>query len=243
LGGALLLAAQLPTRHGIADIASWLEQEIYRLGVDVRLSSYAEAEDVLAEGPAAVIIATGSMPRMDGVQNSNPGEPISGHDLPQVLSSHDVLAANRKWHGQQVTVLDDTGHYEALGIAEHLVADGASVTFVSPFKQLAFKVENALMVEPVLERIAAASGSMEILLRHRIVALREGRADLAPTHAGPARTIAADAVVLVTPNQPLNALQAALAGKVARIVCIGDALSPRNLQRAIREGHLAVRPL
>lgn len=243
LGGALLLAARLPTRHGIADIATWLEQEIYRLGVDVRLSTYAEEADILAEGPDAVIVATGSMPRMDGVQNSNPGEPIIGHRLPHVLSSNDVLAANRRWGGQQVTVLDDTGHYEALGIAEHLVADGASVTFVTPFKQLAFKVENALMVEPALERIATASGSMEIHLRHRIVAVRDGQADLAPTHAGPWRTIAADAVVLVTPNQPLNAVQAALTGKVPRITSVGDALSPRNLQRAIHEGHLAARTL
>jgi 2,4-dienoyl-CoA reductase-like NADH-dependent reductase (Old Yellow Enzyme family) len=241
LGGALLLAAKLPTRHGIADIASWLEAEIYRLGVDVRLSTYADTADILAESPEAVIIAAGSMPRMDGVQNSNPGEPIAGHDLPHVFSSHDVLAANRRWDGLRVTVLDDTGHYEALGIAEHLAADGAAVTFVTPFKQPAFKVENALMVEPVLERIGAASGTMEILLRHRILAVREGEADLAPTHKGRAHTVPADAVVLVTPNHPLSELYAALVGEVGTVKAIGDALSPRNLQTAIREGHVAAR--
>jgi hypothetical protein len=243
LGGALLLAGRLPTRRGITDIVSWLEQEIYRLGVDVRLSTYAEAGDILAEQPGAVIIATGSTPRMDGVQNSNPGEPIAGHHLPHVLSSHDVLAANRRWEGAHVTVLDDTGHYEALGIAEHLVTGGAHVTFVSPFKQLGFKVENALMVEPVLERIGAGSGSMDIHLRHRILAVREGEADLAPTHAGRMRTVTAEAVVMVTPNQPLNVLQAALEGQVPLVKAIGDALSPRNLQASIREGHVVARAI
>lgn len=243
LGGALLLAARLPTRHGMTDIAAWLEQEIYRLGVDVRLSTYAEAADVLAETPDAVIIATGSAPRMDGVQNSNPGEPIVGHDLPHVLSSHDVLAANRTWQGRKAVVLDDTGHYEALGIAEHLVANGADVLLVSPFKQLGFKVESALMVEPVLERMAAAPGALEVRLRHRIVAVREGEADIAPTYPGPAHAVAADAVVLVTPNKPINDLAAALAETSVRLSVVGDALSPRNLQHAIREGHVAARTL
>jgi hypothetical protein len=116
-------------RHAdIMDIVRNNEQFSVRHGPG---TTYAEAGDIFAEQPDAVIIATGSAPRMDGVQNSNPGEPIEGHQLPHVLSSHDVLAANRRWEGARVTVLDNTGHYEALGIAEHLVTDGAHVTFVS----------------------------------------------------------------------------------------------------------------
>jgi hypothetical protein len=84
---------------------------------------------------------------------------------------------------------------------------------------------------------------MEIHLRHRIRAVREGEADLAPTFAGRTRTIIADAVVLVTPNQPINDLQTTLVGQVALVKAIGDALSPRNLQTAIREGHVAARAI
>lgn len=147
-------------------------------------------------------------------------------------------------NNEQFTVLDNTGHYEALGIAEHLVTDGAHVTFVSPFKQLGYKVENALMVEPVLEPIGAASGSLEVHLRHRILSVREGEAEIAPTFAvGPVRTLAADTVVLVTPNAPINDVQAALEGQVAVVKAVGDALSPRTLQAAIREGHVAARAL
>jgi hypothetical protein len=97
------------------------------------------------------------------------------------------------------------------------------------------------MVEPVLERIGAASGSMEIHLRHRILVVREGEADLAPTYAGRTHTVIADAVVLVTPNRPLNDLQATLVRQLVLVKAIGDALSPRNLQTAIREGHVAAR--
>ncbi len=100
LGGALHLAAQLPKRHGIVDIAVWLEQEIYRLGVEVRLSSYAEEDDILAETPDAVIIATGSQPRMDGIQHSNPGEPIIGYDAP-----HEPPRVYRRVFGSTIMLL------------------------------------------------------------------------------------------------------------------------------------------
>lgn len=243
LGGAILLAAKLPKRHGIADIAAWLEGEIYRLGVDVRLSTYVDADDTLAERPDAVIIATGSMPRMDGVQHSNPGEPIQGVDAPNVLSSNDFLADRRNWKGANAIVLDDNGHYEALGIAEQLVTEGADVTFVTPFKQLAFKVENALMVEPALERIAAADGKFTLLMRHRIRALDGETAEIAPTYSGPSFTVPAETAVLVTPNMPLRELYEELGGKVATLAIVGDANSPRNLQKAIFEGHTAARNL
>jgi hypothetical protein len=49
--------------------------------------------------------------------------------------------------------------------------------------------------------------------------------------------------VLVTPNAPINDVQAALEGQVAVVKAVGDALSPRTLQAAIREGHLAARAL
>lgn len=243
LGGALRLAAKLPTRHGIADIVSWLEQEVYRLGVDVRMATYAEADDVLAEQPDAVIVATGSQPRMDGIQHSNPGEPIAGIDAPHVWSSHDLLRQPRNWHGSRAVVLDDTGHYEGLGIAEHLVAAGADTTYVTPFKQPGFKVENALMVEPVLERIARAPVRFAQLTRHRIRRIGENTVELAPTYAGPGFEIEADTVVLVTPNAPLHILHDQLSGRVGSLALVGDALSPRNLQKAIHEGHRAARSL
>ena len=243
LGGALNLAAKLPKRYGIADIATWLEQEIYRLGVDVRLSTYVDAEDVMAEQPDAVIVATGSMPRMDGIQNSNPGEPISGIDAPHVLSSQDFLAENRNWRGTSAVVLDDNGHYEAIGIAEQLVEDGADVTFVTPFKQPAFKVENALMVEPALERIVAAEGKFSDLTRYRIRSIDQDTVTVSPTYAGPDQTIAGETVVLVTPNEPLRELYNELNGKVGHLAIVGDANSPRNLQKAIFEGHTAARSL
>lgn len=243
LGGTINIAAKLPTRHGIADIATWLEAEIYRLGVDVRLSTLAGKDDIMAENPDAVIIAAGSLPRMDGLQNSNPGEPIEGVDAPHVLSSMDLLIGGRNRKGSSAVVLDDTGHYEAAGVADLLVGEGAKVTFVTPFNAFAFKVESALQTEPVLERMAKAKGEFILLTRHRLKKIDQDRVEIAPTHDGPSFSVPGETVVLVTPNMPLRDLYEELEGEVDALILVGDAHSPRTLQKAIYEGHVAARGL
>ena len=79
----------------LGDITFWLEQEVYRLGVEVRLGTYMEAEDIRAVGAGVVIIATGSMARMDGHQIANPGQPARGVDRSHVVSSVDLFSAPR----------------------------------------------------------------------------------------------------------------------------------------------------
>ena len=220
-----------------------MPSEIYRHGVDVRLSSYVDQDEILAERPDAVIVATGSMPRMDGIQNSNPGEPIEGVDAPHVLSSTDLLMDGRNWRGSSAVVLDDLGHYEAAGVADLLVREGADVIFVTPFTSFAPKVENALMTEPVLERMAKAEGNFTPLTRHRIRKIGNDQVEIAPTFDGPSFAVPSETVVLVTPNSPLRDIYELFDGKVAELVIVGDANSPRDLQKAIYEGHVAARKL
>jgi 2,4-dienoyl-CoA reductase-like NADH-dependent reductase (Old Yellow Enzyme family)/thioredoxin reductase len=241
LGGTLSVAAQLPKRHGIADINSWLENEIFRLGVNVRLSTYAEASDIVGENPDAVIIATGAMPRMDGIQSTNPGEPIKGIDQPNVFSSSDLLLYGRNRIGKTAVVVDDTGHFEAVGIAEFLAENGADVTFVTTHKGFAPKVETALMTEPALERLA--KGNFKLLIRHRVTEIENDEAVIAPTFEGPSFKAPAETVVFVSQNRPNRDLYNDLGGKVETLSIVGDANSPRFLQTAIREGHLAARGL
>jgi 2,4-dienoyl-CoA reductase-like NADH-dependent reductase (Old Yellow Enzyme family)/thioredoxin reductase len=241
LGGAIKLAMRAPTRANLGDITFWLEQEIYRLGVEVRRSAYLEAEDILAEGFDEVIIATGSRPRMDGVQLSNPGEPIEGIDQAHVISSHDLFAAPGADFGQDAVVIDDAGHYEAVAAAEQLILRGAAVTFVSRLPAFAPGVESALMTEPALERLSR--GRFTHLARHRAIAIEDKAVVIGPTYlargGNQTQRVKADTVVFVSINRPNRDLLAPLkaAGVSARLV--GDANAPRYLTAAMREGHLA----
>jgi 2,4-dienoyl-CoA reductase-like NADH-dependent reductase (Old Yellow Enzyme family) len=241
LGGAIKLASRAPTRHGLADITTWLEQEIFRLGVEVRLSTYVDAEDVLAERPDVVIVATGSLPRMDGVQLSNPGEPIDGIERAGVLSSNDVFGAMERNFGSTAAVIDDVGHYEAIAVAEFLVARGLAVTFVS--RQVAFgpRVESALMTEPALQRLSR--GHFSTMLRARAIAIDAKGVVVGPTYlargANETVHVPADTVVLVSLNRPNRDLYDSLVAQGTDVRIVGDANSPRFLPAAIREGHLA----
>lgn len=241
LGGAINLAKRAPTRHGIGDITAWLEQEIYRLGVEVRLSSYMDADDIIALAPDAVILATGSTPRMDGVQLSNPGEPIIGIDQPHVLSSHELFSDGHRELGETAVVIDDMGHYEAVAVADHLIMKGLSVTFVSRLPAFAPLVESALMTEPALQRLGR--GRFTHLARTRVISIEKEEVVLGPTYlptgSNQATRAPADTVVFVSANSPNRELLAPVraAGLTARL--IGDANTPRYLPAAIREGHMA----
>lgn len=240
LGGTLRAAAKAPTRHGMIDIATWLEQEIYRLGVDVRLSTYMDSDDVVASGAEAIIIATGSFPRMDGLQHSHPGQPIRNFDRKNVISSFDLFMQPPSDLGKTAVVIDDVGHYEGLAASEHLIEAGLSVTYVTRLRMFAQLAQGPLMVEPFLTRMRGKP--FDYLIRHRAVEFTDNEVLVSPTHFNDdadVRHLAADTVVFVSANQPNRELFAALSDRNTEIRIVGDANSPRFLQTAIREGHLA----
>lgn len=241
LGGALRIAARAPQRHGIADIAVWLEQEIYRLGVDVRLSTFMAVDDILREQADTVILATGSVPRMDGVQLSHPGEPVGGIALPHVLSSWDLLLERPPRRVASAVVIDDVGHYEGIAAAEHLVGLGAEVHFVTRHAAFAHQMEAALSAEPALQRLAR--GRFHLHLRTRALSVAPGQVTLVPGYL-PADSdrrfqVPAERVVFISHNTPNRDLAGELAGHGISAQLIGDACSPRFLAAAIREGRQA----
>jgi len=241
LGGMLNFAAKLPKRHGIMDLKTWQEAEIYRLGIEVRLSTYLDADDVIAENADAVIIATGSRPRSDGIQSTNPGAPISNFDRPNVLTSVDLLSHGRNLIGKSAVVVDDVGHYEAIGVAEYLVENGTAVTFLSTKPAFGPKVESALQVEPALERLS--NGDFQLYIRHRLLEVGDDEALIAPTHEGSSWTVPAETVVLVSAPRPNRELYNELRDQIDDLLIVGDANSPRFIDAATREGHLAARSI
>lgn len=244
LGGMVNIAKQAPWLHTLGDIAYWLEQEVYRLGVDVRLSTYLEANDIRTEKADAVIIATGSAPRLDGFLPTDPGEPVRGVELPHVLSSLDLITNPSRDVGKTALVLDTVGHFEALSTVEYLLTKGVSVTLVTHHFSMSPYVQSTWRDVPALERFYQL-GEFEILTRHQLLEIQPKECVVRPKQAGQnqTRTIPADTVVLVTHNLPLRGLYDELRECQANLVIVGDAKSPRDVQAAIAEGHRAARAL
>jgi hypothetical protein len=82
-----------------------------------------------------------------------------------------------------------------------------------------------------------------LLVGHELLAIRAGHCLVRPRRSSQTDTIEADTVVLVTFKAPVRTIYDELRGRVPDIRIVGDAASPRTLQDAIREGHLAARQL
>lgn len=129
LGGQVNLAAKAPGREEIAGISGWLAAELQILGVDVRLNSYAEAEDLLAENPEIVIVATGGLPDTSFLE--------AGEEL--VSSVWDVLGGYVEPAGE-VLLYDDHGWHQGPSTAVALAKKGLKVELVTPDRMIAFEV-------------------------------------------------------------------------------------------------------
>lgn len=241
LGGAAIAAARPARQTAIADMTAWQEAELFRLGVDVRLNSYAEADDILAEAPDRVLVATGSRPRMDGYQLMSPSDPIRGVDQPHVLSSIDLLMGPPRDLGRSALVLDNVGHFEAPVCAAHLAQQGLAVTYATHQRAFAPYVQTTMRDDSILAM--ANEGEFDLLIDQLLIEIRPGECVLRSKSGQRTRTVPADTVILVTPNEPNRALADDLKGRCDRVLLIGDARSPRDMLTAIAEGHRVARSI
>ncbi|MGB3537161.1 MAG: FAD-dependent oxidoreductase [Mesorhizobium sp.] len=128
-GGQLLLACRAAWRKDLIGIVDWRVAELERLGVDVRCNVYAGADEILAENPDAVIVATGGLPDTEWLQG---GE--------HCTTVWDVLGSTTG-HSGDVLLYDGTGRHEGISTALHLAQQGCSVHVVTIDDSLAQEME------------------------------------------------------------------------------------------------------
>lgn len=125
-GGQVRIAAGLARRREIVGIVDWRVAECERDGVDLRLNTYAEADDVLAEAPDVVVVATGGLPNTAFLD--------AGEDL--VTTSWDVLTGAAK-PAESILLYDDNGAHPGMTAAEFLAEAGSRLEIVTPERTLA----------------------------------------------------------------------------------------------------------
>ena len=233
LGGQVRMAASAPHRADLEAITRWLAAEVERLGVHVHLRTPVDPDLVIAAGPDDVIVATGSTPRRDGFQLAAPSIPIPGADLAHVYTSWDVLGfGGRAAIGSTAVVFDDTGTFEAISVADALLAGGAAVTFISRMEQLGANIPYPpATVEASRERLFAAPITFVPAMAIRaitpsVVVARCIGNDLE-------RTFAADTVVIVSFHEPNDDLAEHLRGHGFGVHLVGDVNGTSSIQAAI----------
>jgi len=131
LGGQVLVGTHSGWRSDLRGIVEWRAAELERLGVDCRIGRYAEPEDVLAEDPDVVVIATGGVPDLDWIDGAE-----------HCTSVWDALTGVVPLR-DEVLVYDGTGRHPAPLCAERAAGEGRRVTLASIDGQLAAELTYA----------------------------------------------------------------------------------------------------
>ena len=245
LGGQLRLAVRATWRKDLIAIVDWRAAEIARLGVDVRTSVYAGAEEIAAESPDVVVIATGGVPDLT---------PIEGGVLCQTVwevLSDEVPAQDG------VLIWDQMGRHEAVSAALHLAERGHAVQFVTLDDNIGLEMEyNARVVY----RKRFAERGVTVTLDQALVSVRREGNELVATFrhelTGALSTMAAGQVIVERGTMPvcevydalrpgaandgITDIDALLDGRAQprraggyELHRIGDAVNSRNVHAAI----------
>jgi 2,4-dienoyl-CoA reductase-like NADH-dependent reductase (Old Yellow Enzyme family) len=243
LGGQVSLLARSPGRARFGYLIEDLQRSLERLGVDVRLGVTATADLVAADQPDAVIVATGAEPDDSGFSSIAPLVPrIPRAGGGEVLTGWDVLSGARQPRGRHVLLLDDLGTRYSAGVAETLLDQGFDVEFVTRLPALLPSLDTTLDLGEVYTRLMTKGMRYQVNRWARAIEPDAVRLfDVFTEQESTARPVSS--VVLATSPRSNARLHAGLAGQVAELHLIGDALAPRRLDHAIYEGEMTGREL
>jgi NADPH-dependent 2,4-dienoyl-CoA reductase/sulfur reductase-like enzyme len=231
LGGQLHLAAALPMRENFLEIVRFLSGQVAKLGVDVRLGHRADVGSVQAEGPDAVVVATGSRPAIpDGLRGA-PGALVDATDV----------ASGATGLGPRVLVVDQDGHLRGSGTADLLAGRGHRVAIAS--EQLYVGQGIDLKTLYPLQRRLRQQG-VEMLPSTRLVGWDAGHPVVADVFTGAERTLReVDTVVWASAGQVVDDLVEPLRAAGLPTYPVGDCVAPRRVEHAVHEAHAIAREL
>lgn len=240
LGGALSLWASLPGREHYGKSIEWWQREVQRLGVEVRLNTTADVNQILAEQPDSVIIATGAR-YSQGARSAVWDADIPGTMQEIAYRPEDILLDGVR-PGGKVLIVDSEGYHAGVGIAELMAQSGADTELVFPgYSPLSPRLMDNWEERHVIKRLK----DLGVRLRPTTWLKSIGRKTVAlyDIHTEEQCDQQIDAIVLVAGRQPCAELALALEGKVAQLFTIGDALAPRMFAAATYEGQKFAREI
>jgi len=231
LGGQVRLARRAPGRAELGAVADQLVWAVERQKVDVRCGTEATVERILALEPDAVVVATGSEAPLPDLPD--------GHD--RLVSARAALEGTMV--GDRVVVFDSKGDMVGLTTADWLAGRRRRVTVVTPHRY------PGPLIEPMSWRLLyqrLLDQAVEILVEREVVRLTDDGVVVRHVVSGRESTLPGIATVVAACGGRANdglyrELRRAAPGVEVHLV--GDAAAPRQIERAIYEGHMAGRAI
>ncbi|SEK79115.1 mycofactocin system FadH/OYE family oxidoreductase 2 [Rhodococcus maanshanensis] len=229
IGGQVRAAAAAAGRAEFGDLVRNLEAECARYGVEVRTGVDVDADLLRSLAPDAVIVATGARPQ----------RPRWAGESARVVDVRDVLEG-RADPGGRVLVIDELGFHQATSVAESLAERGCAVTVATNGMIVGQDLGLTLDMEGWQSR-AHLRGIAQLtdLVPMGVVAAAGSAVRVALLHhpTGVTSEPEFDWVVCAVHQQPEDRLWKQLSDSEFEVHRIGDALTPRRADAAVREGH------
>lgn len=234
LGGQFGLAAGQPERGEIRALLTWYERQLEKHQVKLELRREITAEEILASGADAVVLASGSRPDRSGFQRVFAHrDMLPGATQENVCTVHDVLDGS-VIPGTNVLLLDDIdGWWPASGTALHLAQQRHRVTVATASEKAAGKLDLSMTGDTTRARFMKTG--VEVLLATALETWEGTTATLVNLYTGDREERAFDSLVLACTNRPDTALADSLAGAPMPVHVLGDAMAPRTAHMAIYE--------
>ena len=239
-GGSMRIMSLLPTRSEWSRLAHGMATAAERNGAELRLGCRAGPEELLALDPDAVVFATGYTWDTTGFTPAVPGRRcLRGCDLPHVTTVDRAIesaSVDPTALGPVVLIIDETGEYWPLGLADQLSAAGTRVIIVTRLLYLGEAMWESHELRLVLGDLV--DRDVEVMAQHVVeeVAL-SGSVTVRSIWGGPTRSLGdIDSVVLSMLRCSNRALHDEVVPTLPEAHLVGDALCPRRPADAIFDG-------
>jgi len=234
LGGALAIAVLPPGKQKLKWVTEYYACELARLGVEIHLEEEVDAARVRSLAPDAVVVATGSRPAIPSIDGAEGPGVIAAQELFAPLADGGRTQETR-FQGQHVVIIG--GGMLGLETAAYVSAQAGRVTVLKRYQTIGSDIEP--LYRDYLLRELEEQG-VEIITQVSVESIQEEGVRIRD-ESGEWRMILADRVVLARGAEPAGELAGELEG--LQPIVIGDALQPRKIIDAIREGFQAAKDI
>ncbi|MGH1488227.1 MAG: mycofactocin system FadH/OYE family oxidoreductase 1 [Acidimicrobiales bacterium] len=232
-GGMAATAATAPAHSRLSDLIGWLTDDAERHGVDIRYGETVTAER-LAELDGEVIVATGSIAAPVGYPTDSTVPMISAVDILRAAGSKDPEAIENALSGEEIAIWDPIGGPIGVAVAELVATLRPKVNLVTPDAIAGTML--SLTGDLAGSNVRLQQAGVTIVRRQRLVGIEDRSLDLVHTFTGETQRLPVDLLIDAAARHPDDQLWNE-SGRTA--VRVGDAIAPRTVGEAIREGRAA----
>ena len=245
-GGHLREIAWLPTRDSWRRAVDDLVAAIDRCSGRLETGAEMDVDSLVAMSADTFVVATGATWDETGVSARRPDRVgIPGIRGAPVLGLGAALERARRdpgSFGRRVVIVEETGAYAPLGLAEVLATTGARVHIVTPNPMIGAEAAVELELPHLMPRLRRLG--VEMTVWHDIGSVDGRRVVLDDVWGGVGSVIdEVDSIVLAMQRVPRDGLFEGLRTAGRAVSLVGDARSPRTTLAVIHEAEALARAL